>query len=191
MKSYFLKTVPALILGVVALASCSVSSHTEKAVGVNFSKYKTFSWVNTSGKKADRANNDIVDNNIKNSVGEQLAKKGWVETDNNPDVLLDYTIAVQKGRVRETDPIYTVPYTRYVYGRRGIYTLWYPSMLMGYHSYNVPFTQGALTINMFDAKTNKLIWQGWAKGEINNRITSKDATADVKSIFRKFNYPNS
>jgi Domain of unknown function (DUF4136) len=177
----------------IAFASCNVTSHTEKAAGVDFSQYKTFSWISPANSKiADRADNDIVDNNIKNSISAELEKKGWVETDSDPDVLLDYTVAVEKGARRETDPVYMSPYTQYVYGRRHVYTVWYPSLLMGYHSYNVPFKEGELTINMFDAKAHRLIWQGWAKGDIDNgKITTKDATADVKSIFKKFSYPNS
>ena len=40
-------------------------------------------------KKAGRADNDIVDNNIKHSVSAELEGKGWQETDQQPDVLLD------------------------------------------------------------------------------------------------------
>ena len=54
----------------------------------------------------------------------------------------------------------------------------------------MPFKEGELSVNMIDAKTNKLIWQGWAQGEINSKnVTTKDVTAQVKSIFRKFDYP--
>ena len=114
----------------------------------------------------------------------------WTEVDNNPDVLLNYTVAIKRGHKRETDPVYVYPYTQYLYSRRGVYSIWYPSDLMGYNSYNVPFEEGELTVNMVDAKTNKLIWQGWAQGEITSRnITTKEATAQVRSIFKKFEYP--
>lgn len=60
---------------------------------------------------------------------------------------------------------------------------------MGNRTSNIAIRKGILTINMTDAKTNKLIWQGWAEDEINNRnITSKQAAADVKSIIKKINY---
>lgn len=43
---------------------------------------------------------------------------------------------------------------------------------------------------MIDAKTNKLIWQGWAKGEIKSlHVTFRDVDTRVKSIFKKFDYP--
>ena len=192
MKYSFIKPVLIVLMAGLAFTGCGVTSHTEKAAGVDFSKYKTFAWANSGNSgKAGRSNNDIIDNNIKNSIGEELEKKGWVESEKNPDVLLDYTVAVKKGTVRETEPIFTAPFPGYVYGRRGMYSIWYPSMLMGYRTYNVPFREGELTINIVDAKTNKLIWQGWAKGDINSQnISSKEAHAEVKSIFKKFNYPN-
>ena len=191
MKHSVIKSVPIVAAMALSFASCNVASHTEKAAGIDFSVYKTFAWANSGDmKKADRADNDIIDNNIKNSVSQELVKKGWSETDNNPDVLLDYTVAVKRGTKRESDPVYAYPYTSYLYGRRGLYSIWYPNSLMGYHSYNVPFKEGELTINMVDAKTNKLIWQGWAKGEINGgNVTTKAAIAEVKSIFKKFDYP--
>jgi hypothetical protein len=191
MKHKLIKPLMAATVFAFAFTSCNITSHTEKNSSVNFSNYKTFAWANNGAvKKADRADNDIIDNNIKNSVSHELIKKGWAETDNNPDVLLDYTVAVKKSSKRESDPVYAYPYVPYMYGRRGIYNIWYPSALMGYHSYNVPFREGELSVNMVDEKTNKLIWQGWAKGEINNRtVTTKDVTAEVKSIFKKFNYP--
>jgi hypothetical protein len=191
MKHSLIKSVSVIAGAALVFSSCTITSHTEKAAGVNFSNYKTFAWANAgTAKKSDRADNDIIDNNIKNSISEELEKKGWKEADINPDVLIDYNVAVERGVKREGTPIYSYPHTQYLYGRRRIYTVWYPSTLMGYHSYNVPFREGQLTINMVDAKTNKLIWQGWAKGEISSRnITTKEATSEVKSIFRKFNYP--
>ena len=191
MKQLFSKLTAGVLITTVQLTACAVTTHTEKAAGVDFSQYKTFAWTSDGpAERADRVNNDIVDNNIKNSVSAELGKKGWVENDNNPDVKLDYTVAVKTGMKREAAPVYTPPYPQYVYGRRGIYTLWYPSMLMGYHNYNVPFKEGELTVSMFDSKSNKLIWQGWSKGEINySNLTSKEASAQVKSIFRKFDFP--
>ncbi len=191
MKQKFCISALVVVMAAVVFSSCNVTSHTEKAAGVSFSDYKTFAWASAGIlKKGSRADNDIIDNNIKNSISRELIKKGWVETDNSPDVLLGYTIAVRRGHTRENDPVYSYPFTQYIYRRRDIYSIWYPSMLMGYRTYTVPFKEGELSVNMIDAKTNKLIWQGWAKGDINNHtITTKDVTAQVKSIFKKFDYP--
>jgi hypothetical protein len=192
MKKQFSILLLALVTA-FAFTSCGTTSHVEVAKGVNFNNYKTFGWATDKGvKKSGRANNDIVDNNIKNSISAELEKKGWQETDQQPDVLLDYNVTVEKGVRQATDPVYNYPYSGYFYnswrGRRGYY--YNPGFFAGYHTYNVPFKEGTLTVNMVDAKTNKLIWQGWAKGDITTKyVTTKEAETDVKSIFKKLNLP--
>lgn len=188
MKYTFKKLLLFIPVILFCFSSCSVTSHTEKAAGVNFSSFQTFTWKTESNtKRPDRADNDIIDNNIKNIVSEELTKKGWREVENNPDVVLDYTIAVKHGTKHETAPVYSSPFSTYIYGRRNIYSIWHPSMLVGVQTRNIPFKEGELSVNMIEAKTNKLIWQGWAQGEINNRsMTTKDISQQVRSIFRKF-----
>lgn len=193
MKKYF--SILSLATGTAfVFASCNTTSHVEVAQGVDFSHYKTFGWSDdNSVNKAGRADNDIVDNNIKNSISAELEKKGWHEADQRPDVLLDYNVIVEKGVKKEIDPVYSYPYSGYYYNpwrhRMGYY--YNPGFFRGYHTYNVPFKEGTLTVNMVDAKTNKLIWQGWSTGDITSRsITSKEAQSDVKSIFKKLNLPN-
>lgn len=192
MKKYFFMI--AIVTGSAALlTSCSSSSHVEMAQGVNFSNYKTFAWANDSGiKKSGRVDNDIVDNNIKNSISTELEKKGWTETDQQPDVLLDYNVVVKKGVKKKTEPAYTYPYSGYFYtpGRHRLFTYYNPWFFRGYRTYNVPFKEGTLTVNMTDARNNQLIWEGWSKGDLSSKsITTKDVKDDVKSIFKKFDLP--
>ncbi|MCW3106168.1 MAG: hypothetical protein JWQ09_674 [Segetibacter sp.] len=201
MKKYFFALVAAeyllglsvVIVFFLCATGCSVTSHVETAPGVNFNNYKTFGWVNINGeKKEDLADNDIVDNNIKNAISMELQSKGWKETNQNPDVILDYNVMVEKEVRQASEPVYNYPFTNYYYNRwhhsRGY--IYYPNNLMGYHTYNIPFKQGTLTVNMIDTKTNKLIWQGSAQGDVSSKIvTTNEMQADVKSIFKKFDVP--
>jgi hypothetical protein len=180
---------------IVGSTGCGISSHIEVARGVDFNNYKTFAWNTDSGiTMSSRANNDIVDDNVKNDISSELEKKGWIETDHNPDVLLDYNVMVEKKLGQHTEPVYSYPYSQYYYNpwrRRGGY-FYHPSFLQSYHTYNVPFNEATLTVNMIDAKTNKLIWQGSSQQEVNNKnVTSQEAQVGVKSIFKKLNLPSS
>ena len=191
MKKSFL-SLSVAVISAFWFTSCSVSTHVETAAGVNFNNYKTFGWVTSNGEKTgDRADNDVVDNNIKNDISKQLENKGWKETNQNPDVELDYNVIVQKKISHVTEPVYNYPYTHYYYGwRHRMGYIYYPYDLMGYHTYNVPFRQGTLTVNMLDAKTNKLIWQGSAKADVNSKnVTTQEMQHDVTSIFKKFDLP--
>jgi len=192
MKNYY----PGLLVAIVSalfFTSCSVATHVETAAGVNFDNYKTFGWANVNEeRKKDNAGNDIVDDNIKNAISKQLEDRGWKETTQNPDVILDYCVMVEKKNNRVSKPVYSYPYTQYYYNgwrrRRGY--MYYPNDLLGYRTYNIPFKQGTLTVNMVDAKTNKLIWQGSARSEVSNKtVTSGEMQTDVMSIFKKFLVP--
>lgn len=192
MKKYF-PGLPLAIVSALLFTSCSVTTHVETAAGVNFDNYKTFSWANvTKERKKDNADNDIVDNNIKNAISKQLEDRGWKETAQNPDVILDYCVMVEKKKNRVSEPVYSYPFTHYYYNgwrrRRGY--MYYPNDLLGYRTYNIPFKEGTLTVNMIDAKTNKLIWQGSARSEVSSKmVTSNEMQADVMSIFKKFAVP--
>ena len=192
MKKYFL-SLSVAVVSAFFFTSCSVATHVETAAGVNFNNYKTFGWANINGeKKEDIADNDIVDNNIKNAITMQLVNKGWKETTENPDVILDYNVMVEKKVNQVSEPVYSYPYTHYYYNgwrrRRGY--MYYPNDLVRYHTYNVPFKEGTLTVNMVDTKTNKLIWQGSAQGDVTSKtVTTQEMQTDVASIFKKFNLP--
>jgi hypothetical protein len=72
------------------------------------------------------------------------------------------------------------------YARRWV-SIYYPSQFVGYDNNQRDVREGTLTLSMTDARTDKTVWQGWTTGEVNSRnLTSKEITASVKSIFRKF-----
>ncbi len=88
-----------------------------------------------------------------------------------------------------SDPVYSRSQTRYYfnpYTRRwsGIY---FPSQFLGYDRNKYQTKEGTVTITMVDAKTDKVIWQGWTTEEVNNKnLTSKEIQNSIKTIFRKF-----
>ncbi|MDB5232256.1 MAG: hypothetical protein JWN76_3061 [Chitinophagaceae bacterium] len=185
----FVLILSAAIASAFILPGCLVTTHVESAPGINFSNYKTFSWSNGTGeKKEDIADNDIIDNNIKNTISLQLENKGWKETSQTPDVILDYNVMVEKKVNRIPEPVYNYPYTHYYYNgwRHRMGYMYYPADLAIYHTYNVPFKQGTLTVNMVDSKTNQLIWQGDVSSKT---VTTQEMQTDVTSILKKFNVP--
>lgn len=175
----------------LTLTGCSTTAHVEKDNTVNFTKYKTYSWVSEKEKSLkDRNSNNLVDAHVRSAVAKELKKNGWVETKAKPEVLLDYNIMVENS-VKELDnPVYTRPFTRYYYNpyTRRISGLYYPSQMMGYERSEIPYKEGTITIHMIDNSSNKLIWQGWTTDEVNSRnLTGKEISSSVKSILKKFN----
>lgn len=178
------------VIVMIISAACSAVAHIEKDETVNFNNYKTFTWVSNKEKSLKARNsNAIVDANVRNEVAKTLKQNGWVEAKSNPDVWLDYNIMVETGTTERSEPVYSRAYTRYYYNpyARRIITVYHPSQMVGYETYEVPYKEGTITLHMIDNKTDKLIWQGWTTNEVNSRnLTSKEVVNSVKTILKKF-----
>lgn len=173
---------------VFLLASCAPTAHIEKDDNVDFSRYKTFSWIDKNDNDNNR-NNDLTEKKVRSAVSKELEKEGWRESKRNPDVLLSYDVLVERSVRAESNPRYTVPFTRTFYNpySRRIINVYYPSRFWGYENREVPTREGTITISMIDANTEKSIWQGWATDEVGSKnLTSKEIQNSVKAIFRKF-----
>ena len=185
------------MLGVAALsglllASCASVAHVEKDRTANFNSYRTYAWVESTENKNDSSRtevSDLTERKIREAVNAEMAKTGWKEVKNRPDVLLSYDVLVERSVKEENNPVYSNPYTRYAYNpysRRWV-SIYYPSQFLGYDREQRSVREGTVTISVIDAKTDKTVWQGWTTDEVNSRnLTSKEIQAAVKSIFRKF-----
>lgn len=180
-------------LGIVfLLASCGTTAHIEKDDQADFTKYKTFAWIDKDGEGRNDRNrsNDLAEQKIREAVNKELEKSSrWRESKNRPDILLSYDVLVEKNVKEQNDPVYSRPFTRTFYNpyTRRYSTIYYPSQFLGYDREQRAIREGTVTITMIDARTDKTVWQGWATDEVNSRnMTSKEIQAAVKSIFRKF-----
>ena len=190
-----LKTFSALftaIGAIIFITGCGSSAHIEKDNSIKLSNYKTYLWV----PKVDSINkkqgiiNSIAEQNIKNSTDQELSKNGFRKVNSNPDLLLSYDVLVDRKTIKQSDPVYSQPYSRLFYNpRSGRYSnIYFPSQFLGYENSSSQVKEGTVTISMIDARTDKTIWQGWSSDQLNNNyITSREAEKDVKSIFKKFN----
>jgi hypothetical protein len=184
------------ILGLFAIAafmlsSCGSVAHIEKDDTVNFSNYKTYAWVNSSESESEQDQKPVslTEQRVRKAVNAELLKQGWREVKNRPDVLLSYDVLVERSVKEDNNPVYTRPYTRYVfnpYTRRYV-PIFYPSQFLGYDYGQREIREGTVTISMVDSKTNNTVWQGWTTDEVNSKnLTAKEIESSVKSIFRKF-----
>lgn len=176
---------------VFLLASCSSTAHIEKDDNADFSRYKSFAWIDKDGEGKNDADkkNDLTEQRIREAVNKELEKTGWKEVKNRPDVLLSYDVLVERGTKESTSPVYTRPTSRLVYNpyTRRYTTIYYPSQFAGYERDERTIREGTVTISMIDTKTDKTVWQGWTTDEVNSRnLTTKEIQNSVKSIFKKF-----
>lgn len=179
----------ALAIAAVIFTGCGTTAHIERDKTADFSKYKTYTWVPGADKKVSNHRNDILESNIRASVNEELEKNGFKEVKTNPDLLMSYDLLVDKTNRKESDPVYSQPFSRLYYNPfSGRYrSIYYPSQFEGYNEYSTTVSEGTVTISMIDSKTDKTIWQGWTTNDVDgNKVTSKEIERDVKSIFKKF-----
>lgn len=161
----------------------------EKDEQADFSRYKSFAWIDNSNKEGKSHQNELLKNNVHEAVKAKLEKEGWTEDRRNPDILLSYDMLVERTTREMRDPVYSQPFSRIFYNpyTRRYGRIYYPSSFLGYDNNTVSVREGTLTITMLDAKSDKTIWQGWTTDEVKSRnVTKKEVQSSVNSIFRKF-----
>jgi hypothetical protein len=166
----------------------------ESTSNVDFNQYKTYAWLRRSKdfQHADpKIDNDIVEGNIIRYVNLELASRGYSIDTLTPDILLDYNIVTQNKVNQYQQPIYTTMYNRPYY-----YNPYHPgynpymgptTYISGYRTVNVPYEDGTVTIYLLDRKTNKLIWQGWAEGSVDDSESFQwELPKDIDAIFKRY-----
>ncbi|THU34166.1 DUF4136 domain-containing protein [Niastella caeni] len=184
-----LKAIPVLFVPILLAVSCATPAYIEKDETADFSRYKTYAWIDSDKKEEKGRHMEFMKKHVHEAVNAQLLKEGWREDKSKPDVLISYDMLVEKTTREQSNPVYSMPYRRMFYNPfyRRWGTIYYPSMFMGYDNNTAEVRQGTLTITMVDARTDKTIWQGWTTDDVNSRnVTKKEINSSVNSIFRKF-----
>ncbi len=111
-----------LAIAALVIAGCAAPVHVEKDPQTDFSKYKTYAWIDENNGKKGKAN-DLEEKNVHEAVSKELQNSRWKEVTSNPDVLISYDVLIERSVRRETNPVYTQsasrlyfnPYTRRVW----------------------------------------------------------------------------
>src|SRR5438270_13189230 len=109
MKAF--KFLSAFAVAGALLVSCSSVAHVEKDDTVNFSNYKTYSWT-SNGEQDSKKENDLANRKIHTAIDAELAKQGWREVKNNPDVLVSYDVLVERNEKEQNNPVYSHSFVR-------------------------------------------------------------------------------
>jgi hypothetical protein len=151
-----LKLLSLIIL--IALSSCStVRVNADYDKKVSFTNYKSYAYLKSGIDKAEIS--DLDKKRILNAIDEIMPTKGLSKS-GTPDVLISI-FTKERERVD-------------VYQNYGFGWGWNPYWGMGYS--NVTTTpEGTLFIDIIDAKTKELIWQGEGSGFLTKNTEKKDA----------------
>jgi len=162
---------------VMVLSACSSYNYYSVSNKKLNEHYRTYAWLPESKSKSSSVyDNDIAADRIVQAVSEQLDSRGFKLNNRKPDVLLRYTAVVNKETKSYNEPVYYDPPGRFV-PRVGVHR----GRAFYYYAYRNPFPvyvgseqrtmdvkQGSIIIDLIDRKTRKVIWRGWAEGELGN-----------------------
>jgi hypothetical protein len=177
-------TAAVLAIASLLLGACASTPNTISNTdpSVDFSQYSTYGFFDPLATDDPRYES-LVSNFLKVAVSQQMAQRGIAYAE-DPDLLVNFYIHTQE-KVRSR----SVPTMGGYYDYRDPfgYDPWpaYPA----YETRIDQYTEGTLNIDVVDARSQKLIWEGMVSGRVtesdvsNLEQTIDEAVAAVMSSF--------
>ncbi|HVE79574.1 MAG TPA: DUF4136 domain-containing protein [Gemmatimonadaceae bacterium] len=153
-----------LALGAVLAGCASARVATDWDPRARFAGYHSYAWVDTPRMQAMQQGT-LFDRRLRSAVEEQLAAKGLRRSEANgeADVLLAYHVGVQD--------------------RLNVQQWGYAGRRLDVREYQ----EGALVIDIVDARSKSLVWRGTAAGELTGPDRSGEKLAKaVQKMFADF-----
>jgi hypothetical protein len=176
-----------MIIAASLLTACASTPNTfiNADPDVDFSQYKTFGYFPTLSTDKEQYES-LVSNFLKVAVAQQFDRRGLTYDDDDPQLLVNFYINT-KEKIRTR----SVPSAGGYYGYRDpFYSPWGGyGMGMGYETRVDQYTEGTLNIDVVDAATKKLVWEGAIAGRLSDKdIRSMETTVDdaVASVMKGY-----
>ncbi|MBV2130109.1 DUF4136 domain-containing protein [Rheinheimera sp. SM2107] len=176
---HYSKFLTAALIG-LALTACSSGPtvRSDQAADVNFSQYKTFSFV--SDLATDRAGyTTLVTQHFKDAITAELTARGYRFVESDPQLLVNFN-----SNVANRSDTRSIPTTSYHYGyyhyRRGIVYAGFP--VYSNDVSTVHYKVGTVNIDLVDAKKRQLIWEGIAEGTLKQKDLEQPREAAARTV---------
>ena len=175
--------IAAVAVALFTLAGCASTPNTYSNAdpSVDFSQYKTYGFP--AELSTDENGYESLETNfLKVAVAQELNRRGF-EYSENPDLLVNFYIHTQEKLKSRSVPTMGVGV--------GFYDPWYDTWgaYGGYRTEISQITEGTLSIDLVDAASKKLVWEGMAKGRVTDKaIKNLETTIDdaVEAIMDGF-----
>jgi hypothetical protein len=170
MKKAYPLFVLLLLLGSVRAFAAQIKTDYDHSV--NFSQYKTYSWIKV------QAGDSLWANRIQQDVDAQLAAKGWTRVDANGSASVSAFESTQDQNTLET-----------FYDGFGGGWRWRGGGGMGMSTTTTDVTKvGTVTVDIFDSKSQQLIWRGTESADLSGHAdrNTKNLAKNISSLFKKF-----
>jgi len=162
-------------VGLMLLMACvSFAQHvkTDYDHNANFGRYKTYSWEKVQTK------DPLLVDRIKSAVNGALAAKGWTEVPSGGDAEV---FAIETTQNQQTLDTF---YNGFGGGRRWGGFGGFGDATTAVETYRV----GTLVVDLFDAKTQKLIWRSSSSDTLSDKAdkNTKNLDKGVNKMFQHF-----
>jgi hypothetical protein len=141
-----------IAIAAIGCATMAVSSHVAR--GVDFAQFRVYDWgpadaLPTGDPRLD--NNEFFHDYLRGAVERQMATRGYKLADTEPvDLLLHYHANVSQ-RIFVNEYSYDEEYPR-----------------------AFEYEEGTIVLDVMDARTNRLLWRGWAQDSIEGFIDDQE-----------------
>lgn len=175
-----LASILAVVVGLSACATLRVGSDYDRTA--SFSGYHSFTWV---PRENHGTNNPLIAERAREAILARLQQKGYVYVSDGAqaDFAVDFTIGARQRLDVHTYPApYAGPWWWYGRGWWG-YPYWGSGIDV--HAYR----EGELAIDVFDAKSHRPVWHGWARKPLTREDMQHSRSAigtAVDAILAKF-----
>ena len=147
-----------LCLGILVSGCTAIKVDSNYDAGFDFSKLSRYSWLELP---VDFPVDNLSSRNIKTAIDQQMKNKGFSLTTGAGDFII--SLQGYRNTVRRT------PTTQ----------------VSAQLSENEQFQDGMFTITMIDAKSDRLIWEGHAKGLVAPYLSAEDRLKKVEETVAK------
>lgn len=158
-----------LFLSVMWLGSCAsslVAVRSDYDREANFREYGTYAIAEMKPDKNDPIlGSSLNQKRFAKAMEAEMNARGYVKTEENPDLLINF-------QTDSRNKQYTQSNNNWGYWR------WYGNNNTSTRNYE----ESRIIVNLIDADSKELVWQGWATGELNNRQKERD------EVFREVIY---
>jgi hypothetical protein len=171
------------VVAIVVAACTTLRVGSDHDPAAHFSSYHSYVWM-PPHTNAYESPNPLVVQRAHDAIQDALSAKGYqlVSTAAQADFVVDFTI----GSHERTDvESYPAPYAGPWFGR----SYWWGAPYWGSEINVHQYREGTISIDIFDARTHRPVWHGWARKELTRSDLEHSAgsiRADVDSVLAQF-----
>ena len=171
-----------IILALAATPAAAQKVYIDYSPLADFGSYKTFAWTETP-EASIYDNNPLNHSRIKHAVEYYLVQGGMVEVTENPDLYVTY--------YGESDTDFNVNISAaagYLYPTDWTWDPYWGNASGTMTTTTTEYKAGTLVIDIWDAKTQKIVWRGSMSGTITEdlRKGAKKLDKGIEKMVKKW-----